>query len=95
MALVLVLTISAVSSLWTTTFSVLEYYYMAMLAYSDQKAAHAEAEGLMSSGGVAEAAWREKLAQDVDAAVVSFGTMRASARNNLWISVMTLLGAMA
>jgi hypothetical protein len=83
----LLLTLSACFSLYTTTFSILEFYYVTMIHAFDSKAAHGNRAYQMKTD-------RENLSFQVDAAIhVHTRRMRKHARDCLWYSVTCLVAA--
>ena len=82
-SVLILLALSASLSMYTTTYSVLEYYYLVMLTASDTKA---QAED-------AAMAKRDGLALETDAVILQFEPWRAWARNSLWGSVILILAA--
>jgi len=69
--------------MYTTTYSVLEYYYLVMLTASDTKVQNEDAA----------MAKRDALALKTDAAMRQFEPWRVRARNSLWGSVILILAA--
>ena len=84
----LLLALSAVLALYTTTFSVLEAYYIKMLGSADVFAEYVNA---MPSLTVADD--RDALGRAVNELVEQSETRRHLARNALWLSVVLLLAA--
>lgn len=84
-AVLLLLAASACFSLWTTSFAVLEKYYLTMLEHADVRAAHNATQQPSVN--------RSDLAVRVDQEIAGFGRWRALARNCLWISVVLILAA--
>jgi len=87
---IVLLTISAGCSLWTTAYSVLEQYYFTMISQADHKAEYMSAEHLKHSS-----CDRGKLARAADRASLRFRPLRHVARNALWLSVLLILVAIA
>ena len=83
----LLLCISAASSLYTTTYSVLEYHYISLL-----RAADARSNYLLEDTGC-EDERRDHLARRADALIVRLEPWREASRNSLWVSVMSILAA--
>ena len=86
-AVLIQIALSAILSLYTTTYSVLEYYYIAMLTASDTKSLYADDEQHFALEDVA----RDTLAKDVHATLLAFEPWRREARNSLWYSVILIL----
>ena len=82
-SVLILLALSASLSMYTTTYSVLEYYYLVMLTASDTKV---QAED-------AAMAKRDGLALKTDATMRQFEPWRAWARNSLWGGVILILAA--
>ena len=86
-------------SLYTTAYSVLEFYYVKMLANADiyyqyrQVDARARAPPDEPEAAAAAPADGEALAQRTDALILRFHRMRLWARNALWASIVLLLCA--
>ena len=83
------LSLSAVFSLFTTTYSVLEYYYISMLTASDTQSHY----GNNTARSGLDEAQRDELARHVWDFLLSFEPWRRQARNALWLSVMLILAA--
>ena len=79
--------LSAIFSLYTTTYSVLEYYYIAMLTASDTKSHYADDQQHFAL----EEAARDSLAKSMHATLLAFEPWRREARNSLWYSVILIL----
>ena len=86
-SVLVLLALSASLSLYTTTYSVLEYYYLAMLTASDTKV-----QVSMQTESV-EIAKRDGLAKKTDHAMRLFEPWRRLARDSLWGSVILILAA--
>ena len=82
-SVLILLALSASLSMYTTTYSVLEYYYIVMLTASDTKVQTEDAA----------VAKRDKLALKTDAAMRLFVPWRRLARNSLWWSAILILAA--
>ena len=82
-SVLILLALSASLSMYTTTYSVLEYYYMSMLTASDTKVQTEDAA----------VAKRDELALKTDAAMRLFVPWRRLARNSLWWSATFILAA--
>ena len=82
-SVLILLALSASLSMYTTTYSVLEYYYMSMLTASDTKVQTEDAA----------VAKRDELALKTDAAMRHFVPWRRLARNSLWWSAILILAA--
>ena len=82
-SVLILLALSASLSMYTTTYSVLEYYYLVMLTASDTKAQAKDAA----------MAKRDGLALKTDAVILQFEPWRIWARNSLWGSVILILAA--
>lgn len=87
-AVLILLSLSSVFSLYTTTYSVLEFYYIAMLTASDTKS-HYETQD--HAGLTADR--RDELARQVVEFLHEFEPWRKQARNSLWFSIMLILAA--
>merc|ERR1711924_243796 len=85
--MMILLMLSAGCSLWTTAFSVLEFYYVALLSYADSKSSYGNAMNALD--GVTTS--RESLARRVDTLLVRFQSLRRLARNLLWASIGFLM----
>ena len=85
----LLLALSAVLSLYTTTFAVLEAYYIKMLGSADVFAEYINAH----YDDFAVEDDRDTLARAVNELVIESSHKRAYARNALWASVVLLLAA--
>jgi len=88
----ILLSVSAACSTYTTTFSVLEFYYVNMLTASDQKS-HYYTQ--ITEDDSLDAEFRDTLAQEVDEVVTQFEPWRKLARTTLWLSVVFILAAAA
>ena len=82
-SVLILIALSASLSMYTTTYSVLEYYYLVMLTASDTKV---QAED-------AAMAKRDELALKTDAAMRLFVPWRRLAHNSLWWSAILILAA--
>lgn len=82
-SVLILLALSASLSMYTTTYSVLEYYYIVMLTASDTKVQTEDAA----------VAKRDELALKTDAAMRHFVPWRRLARNSLWMSAILILAA--
>lgn len=82
---------SASMSLFTTTYSVLEFYYIKMITASDVFKEYSKDHIEIGDEMPVLAVQRDDLARLVDSMVMSFEPMRKQARNSLWSSVMVLL----
>ena len=82
-SVLILLALSASLSMYTTTYSVLEYYYLVMLTASDTKVQTEDAA----------VAKRDELALKTDAAMRHFVSWRRLARNSLWWSAILILAA--
>ena len=86
-AIMILLMISAGCSLWATAFSVLEYYYVALLSYADTKSTYGKMVNELDGVTIS----REGLARRVDTQLVRFQSMRRLARNLLWASISFIM----
>ena len=82
-SVLILLALSASLSMYTTTYSVLEYYYLVMLTASDTKVQTEDAA----------VAKRDELALKTDAAMRHFVPWRRLATNSLWWSAILILAA--
>ena len=82
-SVLILLALSASLSMYTTTYSVLEYYYIVMLTASDTKVQTEDAA----------VAKRDELALKTDAAMRHFVPWRRLARESLWLSAILILAA--
>ena len=104
-SVLLLLALSASCSLYTTTFSLLEFYYLTMLSASDTRSrwllsdrAHAQTSDRRSPAPLTRSKTsfeRGALAQRIDREMLRFSPWRKMARNLLWVSVMLIIAAAA
>ena len=90
-ATIILMSLSACCSLYTTTYSVLEFYYVAMLTAGDTKSAYMDIEG--DTGQYRGLEQLDDLARQVDAMTMAFEPWRALARDCLWYSVVLIMAA--
>lgn len=83
--------VGASLSLYSTTFSILEFYYVKMMSASDVEKEYAEEVGLNVQQAFNQD--RDVLARSVDSLLITFGQWRRGARNSLWASVVLILAA--
>ena len=83
------MSLSACCSLYTTTYSVLEFYYVSMLTAGDTKSAYLDIEGDEYRG----LEQLDDLARQVDELTMAFEPWRAKARDCLWYSVVLIMAA--
>lgn len=93
----ILLALSACFSLYTTTYSVLEFFYISMLTASDAKSNYncnylvASKEQDPTSREASQK--RDDMARQVNAIVLAFEPWRWQARNSMWLSLMLILAA--
>ena len=90
-SVVVLLTVSASTSLWVVTFSVLESYYTKMASYAEERAfitLQADGEKLSEQG-------MRSYAERFDAITHRFDAMRRLARQLVWLSLILIMTAVA
>ena len=90
-SVVVLLAISASTSLWVVTFSVLESYYTKMASYAEEKAF----ERLQADGAKVSEEGMRSYAARLEAATHRFDMMRSLARQFVWLSLILIMTAIA
>ena len=90
-AVLLLLALSASFSLFATTYSVLESYYISMLTASDTRSHYAY--GVCDRERASSTSQRDELARVIVDFLQGFEPWRQRARDALWLSVILILAA--